>query len=248
MNWFYAQDGQQKGPVSEMEFTTLAREGVLKADTLVWREGMPSWVSLDKVRPDLAAATGAPVISGMAVAEQNKDLVVQQLREGVLSPGMTGVTNPLGFRYAGFWIRVAAKLIDGVLMTIVNYALMFLLFGSLMMTVDPSTIENMENNPEAMTKFWVAYIAFILLSTGFNIGYAALMTWKWGATLGKMAVGIKVVQADGEKIGLGRSIGRSFADILNGFICGLTYLMPAFDEPEKRGLHDHICSTRVIYK
>jgi uncharacterized membrane protein YjgN (DUF898 family) len=44
MQWFYASNGQQKGPVSDEEFEKLVREGVIRSDTLVWRAGMPAWV------------------------------------------------------------------------------------------------------------------------------------------------------------------------------------------------------------
>lgn len=44
MNWYYSNAGQQAGPVSEEEFQNLVRAGTIKADTLVWREGMANWV------------------------------------------------------------------------------------------------------------------------------------------------------------------------------------------------------------
>lgn len=245
MNWYYALEGQQKGPVSDMEFTTLARDGVIKPKTLVWQEGMAEWQPLEAVRPELVAPppVKAPVLGGVVVPVESKDVVVQQLREGVQMPG-----NVTGARYAGFWIRVAAKIIDWVALTVVNYALMFLLFGTMFMTMDPQKMQQMEENPEAMAAFWVSYFSFIAVSMGLQVGYNALLVWKYGATLGKLAVGVRVVRADGEKLGFGRSLGRAFADFLNGFTCLLTYLMPAFDEPQKRGLHDHICATRVVYK
>ena len=39
----------------------------------------------------------------------------------------------------------------------------------------------------------------------------------------------------------------AFAELLSGMICDIGYLIVAFDS-QKRGLHDHICNTRVIYK
>ena len=63
-----------------------------------------------------------------------------------------------------------------------------------------------------------------------------------------MACGLKVVDADGNKISYGRALGRGFAEILSGLICDIGYIIAAFDNPQKRSLHDHICSTRVIYK
>ncbi|MEY4485324.1 MAG: hypothetical protein RL693_2776 [Verrucomicrobiota bacterium] len=245
MNWFYSENGAQQGPISDMEVTNLSRSGVLKPETLVWHEGMADWQPLSVVRPDLVAVPDSvPNIGGMAVPEVQKDLLVQQMREGAYAPAF-GAANPYGMNYAGFWIRVAAKIIDNLLLTAVTLALSFLFFGSLFMTMDP---QKLEKDPEAMVAFMVAQFALIGISTGIQILYNAVMVWKWGGTVGKLAVGIRVVREDGSPVTFGRAVGRAFADFLNGFACSLTYLMVAFDEPQKRALQDHICGTRVVSK
>ncbi|CAN5828712.1 hypothetical protein BH11VER1_BH11VER1_04240 [soil metagenome] len=245
MNWFYSDNGAQQGPISDMEVTNLSRSGVLKPETLVWHEGMTDWQPLSVARPDLVAVPDSmPNIGGVAVPEVQKDLLVQQMREGAYTPAF-GVTNTYGKNYAGFWIRFAAKLIDGLLLTVINSVLSFLLFGTLFVTMDPQKIQQ---DPEAMMAVMGAYFAFIAVAIGLQVVYNAVMVWKWGGTVGKLAVGIRVVREDGSPVTLGRAIGRAFADFLNGFACHLTYLMVAFDEPEKRALHDHICGTRVVNK
>jgi uncharacterized RDD family membrane protein YckC len=75
--------------------------------------------------------------------------------------------------------------------------------------------------------------------------YNALMTARYGYTLGKKAMGLKVVRADGSGVGYGLAFGRTFAEILSGMICYLGYIIAFFDA-EKRTLHDHICNTRVV--
>lgn len=248
MNWFYSDNGAQQGPISDMEVTNLSRTGVLKPDTLVWHEGMADWQPLSVARPDLIAVPDSmPNIGGVAVPEVKKDLLVQQMREGAYAPAFSAA-NPTGMNYAGFWIRVAAKLIDWLLLTVVIVVLAILLFGSLFMVMfDPQKMAQMEQDPQAAIAFATTQLIFIAVSTFIQVAYNAVMVWKWGGTLGKLAVGIKVVREDGSGISLGRAIGRGFADMLNGF-CYLTYLMVAFDEPQKRGLQDHICGTRVITK
>jgi hypothetical protein len=60
MNWFYAKDGQQVGPVAFSEIERLYSEGQLGEDTLVWQQGMASWVELStllKTRRGVAAPT-----------------------------------------------------------------------------------------------------------------------------------------------------------------------------------------------
>ena len=89
----------------------------------------------------------------------------------------------------------------------------------------------------------VVQLAMIIV----NGAYTVFFVTKYGATPGKMACGLKIVTPDGDKIRFGRSVGRFFAEMLSGMICYVGYIIAAFDG-EKRSLHDHICSTRVIYK
>jgi uncharacterized RDD family membrane protein YckC len=247
MNWYYADNGQQKGPINELDLATLARNGSIKPDTLVWREGLTEWQQLSLARPDLANVEGSPSIGGVYVAEQQKDLIVQQMREGVV-PGQVLAQNPHGFVYAGFWIRVAAKIIDSILISIVNYTLMFLIMGSVAgfgaLTKPSANGEDPAVNAAAMGAMLLMY----LLIFGINISYNTFMVSKYGGTLGKLAVGIKVVRTDGAMLSIPHAIGRACAEILSGMTCYIGYIMVAFDEPEKRALHDHICSTRVVQK
>ncbi len=79
------------------------------------------------------------------------------------------------------------------------------------------------------------------------MAYQIFFLGKYGATPGKMACSIKVVTADGGRIGYGRATGRFFSELLSGIICYIGYIIVAFDG-QKRALHDHICNTRVVYK
>ena len=80
-----------------------------------------------------------------------------------------------------------------------------------------------------------------------SFGYEVFFIGKFGATPGKMACSIKVINADGSKVSYLKALGRVFAYFLSGLILGIGYIMAAFDD-EKRALHDRICNTRVILK
>ena len=54
MNWFYAKDGRQIGPVNFSEIERLRAEGQLTDDTLVWQQGTANWVKLSSVSQPLA--------------------------------------------------------------------------------------------------------------------------------------------------------------------------------------------------
>jgi GYF domain 2 len=65
MNWFYAKDGQQIGPVEFSEIERLRSEGQLTDDTLVWQQGMANWVKLSSLpKPPMPAAPPAEVPPG----------------------------------------------------------------------------------------------------------------------------------------------------------------------------------------
>jgi uncharacterized RDD family membrane protein YckC len=86
---------------------------------------------------------------------------------------------------------------------------------------------------------------FLQFAVGFT--YSTVMLWKYSATVGMFAGGLRVVNADGSSISYAKAVGRYFAYILNFFTFGIGFIMIAFDK-EKRGLHDVICNTRVVYK
>jgi uncharacterized RDD family membrane protein YckC len=68
---------------------------------------------------------------------------------------------------------------------------------------------------------------------------------KYDATPGKMALGVKLLRADGSKLSIGRIIGRYFAHIISALPLGIGYIVAGFDD-EKRTFHDRICDTRVV--
>lgn len=240
MNWYYALDGKQQGPASEEELARLAASGTITGATLVWREGLGDWQPLSVARPDLTSAAAGPQIGGVAVPAAHKDLLVQQMREGVLTSG------PGTLRYAGFWIRLVAKFIDSLIIGVVFMAVFMLLFmDQFTKMMQMSTNPDAQPNPEDLTGFMAVQVGMTLFQYVVISLYNGFMVSKWGATLGKMALGLKVVDAEGKTLSSGRSWGRAFADLINNFTCTIGYIIVAFDD-QKRALHDHICNTRVI--
>jgi uncharacterized membrane protein len=79
--WHYMRDGVQTGPASTDEIKNLIASGAIKADTLVWREGLASWAAVS-TQADFAgvAAPAAPppppAPAGSADVEQNKVFAV----------------------------------------------------------------------------------------------------------------------------------------------------------------------------
>lgn len=143
--------------------------------------------------------------------------------------------------YSGFWIRVAASLIDSFVMYIANAMVMagiFLLpFGN-----SNSFLERMSNPSSMMAMMGLIYTAMIVINW---LYYALMESSKNRATLGKMAVGIAVVNEKGERISFLKATGRYFAKILSGLLLGIGFIMAAFDQ-RKQSLHDRLAKTVVI--
>jgi uncharacterized RDD family membrane protein YckC len=89
----------------------------------------------------------------------------------------------------------------------------------------------------------------------FALFYEVLMLRYYGATLGKMACGLRVIRSDGSGLGWGVSFGRYFmynvvisaVPFVNSILLIITAIMAGVDE-QRRGLHDRVCDTRVVYK
>jgi len=142
------------------------------------------------------------------------------------------------WHYGGFWIRVVARLIDGIILGIAQACIALLFFGTFGAQFLPSVTRSA---PIGLL------LGFQFLSYAIAIAYDVVFLRSQGATLGKMALGLKVVRSDGESLGWGVSIGRYFMYIVSGIMLFIGYIMAGFDN-EKRALHDRVCDTRVIYK
>lgn len=216
MNWFYAENGQQKGPVSDTDLASLAANGVLKPETLLWKEGMTGWQPAGTVRPDLAAASGSPMLGGVAVAEQAKDLLVQQLREGVIGE----LTAPGGKRYVGFWWRFLAWFIDYIIQLVAQQII------QLASTVVLAAGMGMSGDAGGIFAI-VTMVLVVAFSVALNAWYHTWMVARFGGTLGKMALGIKVVTLDGTFLRWPRALGRwAASQWLNSFIWFAIFVIP----------------------
>lgn len=152
--------------------------------------------------------------------------------------------------YGGFWIRFVARLIDGIIVgvvgTILSLPLMLLGIGSgvgisaLSDRADPTAA--FAALPAMMGFFGLSFVIRIVIAVAYEVWFLSHK----GATPGKMALGLKVVRADGGPISAGLATGRYFAMFVSGIIFCIGYIMAGFD-PEKRSLHDRLCETRVIY-
>ena len=137
-------------------------------------------------------------------------------------------------RYAGFWLRVWAFIIDGILISIATGILSSILgldSGSLLGGLD-----------EGQSAFGSGD-AFSLVATWL---YSALMeSSATQATLGKMALSLKVTDVDGERITFGRATGRHFGKYVSAIILFFGFFMAGWTA-KKQALHDMMAGTLVV--
>lgn len=238
MNWYYADDSNRQGPFDDAAFDELVKNGRVAPDTLVWREGLTDWKPYREVAPATALATqeGDAACSecgrtfpksemiqyeGSWICANCKPSFFQRLREGI---------TPIGqVTYAGFWIRLLAKFVDGIALQVAGLALRFLIT----LMVDPKT--------QPVPFFAITWVVGVIIGAS----YTTYFVGRFGATPGKMACRLRIIMADGGKLTYLRALGRHFAEILSSITLGIGYIMAALDE-EKRSLHDRVCDTRVI--
>jgi len=142
--------------------------------------------------------------------------------------------------YAGFWIRFVAFIIDAIILGVINMVLSFALIGG-------SMGAGMMSGDGDYSSFGIMLAVYYILALGINVAYYSLMeSSARQATLGKMAVGIKVGNEQGGRISGLNAVGRYFSKIISGIILFIGYIMAAFDV-RKQALHDKIASTVVYY-
>jgi uncharacterized RDD family membrane protein YckC len=167
--------------------------------------------------------------SGKWVCAHCKPNYLQMLQQGL--------TPAAHMRYGGFWIRLGAKVIDGIILQVVNFIIFTL--GSLFIvsalaTKDPSQLI-------------VTTVIQLIIGLFLAISYEVWFVGKFRATPGKMMCGLAIVDPVGGRISYLRALGRYLATILSSIILCVGFIMAGFDR-EKRALHDRICDTRVIRK
>jgi uncharacterized RDD family membrane protein YckC len=207
---------------------------------------------------------GAAIPQNVAFCAACGQPVNQPLTLAPNAPGFAAATPPAAARpygyvapaefpamaYAGFWLRVVAHLIDGLLAGIGFVVLAMI--GIAMVGV--GHFKNLVQGANSADDFFtpdVIGVVFVLVTTAVVmvwLYYAGMESSVYQGTLGKMALGLIVTDLEGRRITFGRASGRYFAKIISGLIpLGIGYAMAGFTE-KKQALHDMIASCLVLRK
>jgi len=254
MAWYYHQNGANQGPLEVADLQNLVASRAIPEDTLVWTEGMETWVPYKSSSAVPARVSGGPAALTHVCAECRKSfreedmlqyenswvcaackpLFFQRVKEGVVAVGQ--------LNYARIGSRFVAVFIDGLMIGAICLILLWPVYASMFAAFSHIT----PGHPPTLPKFSVGFHIYqYAVSYGLPAAYEIFFIGAYGATLGKMLMKIKVVMPDGGRVSYARATGRHFAKILSGIILYIGYLM-AFWDDEKRALHDRMCTTRVI--
>lgn len=254
--WYYADGNRQRlGPVDQDELVRQHRAGHIALDALVWRDGLSDWRPLREFAAELGLleATGDTTAAGTAVSSWATEPAASPYAAPESLSSAHAIAAPAGeVVLAGFWKRLAAMTIDSVIMTA------FVMIGLVIcvLLVGGASAFNAEAFATDLAQGTLG-VAFIL---GFYVVpifiQAIYFSWMHAAgpqaTLGKMAIGIKVARGDGQALTLGRSFGRWCAYFfINLLSCGLGTFVSAFTTgltQRKQALHDMMADTLVVDK
>jgi len=151
------------------------------------------------------------------------------------------------YKFAGFWRRLVAYLIDSTIITIVFFvlfviAVMAFLFGS----ISGNSNEWLADLMDPIKAFsiliftWISYAAMM-------IAYFTYFHGTTGRTPGKMLLGLQVLSADGTPISFGIAFLRAVSYLVSGALFNIGFIWAAFDK-KKQGWHDKIAGTVVIIR
>ncbi len=233
--WFYTDAmATQQGPVDDLTLLSLARAGEVKAGSLVWEEGMESWVAFKRVAGSIFARRDGreqgPVEIGVCahsgqvypladmlpygeahIGPDHKDEFVQNLMEKAITGVIDATKESPG--YVGFWWRTLAALLDYMIKMIPAGICMIPYYAAAMAQGVGSGGE--EEAIEGLTGWTglmlAAYGLGMLGNLGVSIFYETWMVGKHQATLGKLIIGAKVVNPDGSRLTYKRAFIRWLA-------------------------------------
>lgn len=148
---------------------------------------------------------------------------------------------------AGFWVRLSAITIDGLLLGLIQIVFIYLPLMAYLYNTGTFDLADPQSAQMAMMSaaplLGLAQAAVLVLYVGY---FVALTAGKHQGTYGKRSMGIYVRKRDGGRVWIGHSLVRFVGYIVSWIPLGLGFLMVAFSK-RKLALHDLIAGTEVVY-
>jgi uncharacterized RDD family membrane protein YckC/type II secretory pathway pseudopilin PulG len=163
--------------------------------------------------------------------ELNSEVATLCVKCGAFLVAVASTARVASGVYAGFWKRFAAFFIDYlvvVLLAVVAGGILGFVYGMVAGTAGGAEV-------------WGALAGLVV----WWMYYAVMESSKKQATLGKMALGIRVTDQTGARISFGRASGRLFAKLLSAMTFAIGYLMAGFTA-KRQALHDMVAGCLVV--
>lgn len=163
-------------------------------------------------------------------------------------------------RYAGFWKRFVAYILDQLILSLVRTILFVPLWVLIFMRFfsvngfdrfdNYTTVSYLQIHDESYVAFFAAWILIILIFAIVNVilewlYYSLMESSTKQATFGKIIIGIKVTDMYGNRVSFVKATGRYFGKILSGLILCIGYIMAGLTE-KKQALHDILAGCLVV--
>jgi uncharacterized RDD family membrane protein YckC len=155
-------------------------------------------------------------------------------------------------RRAGFWPRLAAYIIDNI---VLGVTILILVIPVLLMMVimnvpfknthDVSWIGS--HNPATIALFILVALFTVLSALVVAFGYYIVLEGHFGYTIGKYLLGLRVLRTDGTKIGYKEALLRNISKYINNLIIIDALIMLIFFNKEKQRGFDKIANTMVVH-
>lgn len=157
-------------------------------------------------------------------------------------------------KYAGFWLRFVAYLVDYIVIQIAQSFIILPILAFMGITFFSAggnyNLDSMsEEEAFAMAAAFIsaistaAFLSYILQVLYFSI----MESSKYQATLGKLALGLKVTDMNGKRLDFAKAFLRNIAKIISALLLMIGYIIAGFTE-KKQALHDMIASALVVKK
>ena len=166
-------------------------------------------------------------------------------------PGVGATHAVAGRRYAGFWLRFVAYLIDALILIIPVWLIVVVValamggFGAL-----ASMAQRQPENPAEVFAVIGPLIGMIFVVVLFVIAlqwlyFAYQESSEQQATIGKRVMSLKVTDRNGNRLSFGHASGRFFSKIVTNLVpLAIGWILAGFTE-KKQALHDFIAGTLV---
>jgi uncharacterized RDD family membrane protein YckC len=148
------------------------------------------------------------------------------------------------YKFAGFWRRLVAYAIDGVIINIIfAVLLMIVLFALLAGAMSGVSGVRLSDMMESLSFLGLVVFSFYIVLL---ISYFTYFHGINGRTPGKMLLGLQVLSVDGNPVSFGIAFLRSVGYLVSA-IFYIGFIWVAFDH-KKQGWHDKIAATVVIIR